>query len=169
VNALVLVETILPTDETQSDTATQLAAHLDYLNTPLHHTTLPDLAAAAERLRQATPSLSEEQAIALAERIIEPCKGGVRWRWDPLLRTRAGLTFNNLPFGKAKYIDLVQSIPVPVTLVYGNQSQFNRPDDLQEQASAFPTATRYTLEGGHNVHLESASPLANIILHAFRT
>ncbi len=165
VNALILVETILPTDETQSDTATQLAAHLDYLNTPLHHTTLPNLEAAAERLRQATPSLSEDQAIALAERIIEPCEGGVRWRWDPLLRTRAGLTFNNLPFGRAKYIQLVQSIQVPITLVHGNQSQFNRPEDLQEQSSAFPTATRYTLDGGHNVHLESASSLADIVLY----
>jgi acyl transferase domain-containing protein/acyl-CoA synthetase (AMP-forming)/AMP-acid ligase II/pimeloyl-ACP methyl ester carboxylesterase/acyl carrier protein len=166
VQALVLVETILPSDSSQEDVATQLTTHLDYLSKPLHHRILADVDAAATRLKQATPTLTEERAIALAKRIVEPCEGGVRWRWDPLLRTRAGLTFNHLPFGKAKYMELTQQIQAPITLIYGNQSRFNRPEDLQEQAIAFPNAHVVTTEGSHSVHLECPDKIAAVILYA---
>lgn len=166
IQSLVLVETILPTDDRHSDPTVQLTTHLDYLASPPQHTVFPDVDAAAARLQQATPSLSEARSLALAERIVEPCEGGVRWRWDPMLKTRAGITFNNLPFSKAKYLELVRGIQNPVTLVYGDQSTFNREDDLAEQQSAFPTAQRVGLPGGHNVHLDAPQALTDIIAGA---
>ena len=32
----------------------------------------------------------------LAQRITEPYGDGVRWHWEPLLRTRAGIGFNDI-------------------------------------------------------------------------
>ena len=158
---IVLVETILPTATEEEDAATQLANQLDYLASPPEHPVFPNVEAAAERLRKATPAISKSLAMILAERITEPCEGGVRWRWEPLLRTRAGISFNGI--GRSRYLKLLQKIKVPITLVYGDKSNFNRKEDLNKQQEAMPNATKVVVSGGHNLPLESPSALAKII------
>ena len=162
VRDLVLVETILPSDGNTEETAEQIATHLDYLANVPQHPVFPNVEAAAQRLRQATPALSLSLAMLLAKRITEPCPGGVRWRWAPLLRTRAAIAFNGI--GKSKYLGLLKRITVPITLVYGELSHFNHKEDLALQQKAMPKARRVTLTGGHNLHLEAPSDLASIIV-----
>ncbi len=70
VASLILVELVAP--ESSNRNMAVLSTHLDYLATPLRHPVLPGIPAAAERLRKATPSLTEEQATACARRITEP-------------------------------------------------------------------------------------------------
>ena len=164
VKNLVLIETILPTEAREDDTAQQLATHLDYLASPPEHPVFPDVEAAAERLRQTTPALSKSIAMMLAGRITEPCEGGVRWRWEPLLRTRAGISFNGI--GRSRYLGLLKRIQAPITLVYGDRSNFNRNEDLSEQQLAMPNAEKVVLSGGHNLPLEAPSGLAKIISSA---
>ncbi|MEM9271693.1 MAG: hybrid fatty acyl-AMP ligase/type I polyketide synthase [Cyanobacteria bacterium P01_F01_bin.143] len=161
VKNLVLIETILPTDTNEEDAAEQLATHLDYLASPPQHPIFPDVEAAAERLRQATPGLSRAIAMMLAERITEPYGDGVRWRWEPLLRTRAGIGFNGI--GRSRYLGLLKRIKAPITLVYGDKSSFNRNEDLTEQQAAMPNAKRVMLSGGHNLPLEEPNGIAKII------
>ncbi len=158
---LVLVETILPTDVEDEEAANQLATHLDYLANPPKHPVFSDVEAAAERLRQGTPGISKPLAMLLAERITEPCEGGVRWRWAPILRTRAGVGFNGI--GRSRYLGLLKRIKVPITLVYGDKSSFNRQEDLAAQQAAMPHAEKVVVSGGHNLPLETPSPLAKII------
>ena len=161
---IVLVETILPTATEEEDTAKQLANQLDYLAAPPEHPVFPDVEAAADRLRQATPAISKSLAMLLAERITEPCEGGVRWRWEPLLRTRAGISFNGI--GRSSYLALLKKIKVPITLIYGDNSNFNRQEDLQQQQAAMPNAKKVVVSGGHNLPLEAPSALAKIISSA---
>ena len=161
VKNLVLIETILPTEAKEEDTAQQLATHLDYLASPPQHPVFPNVEAAAERLRQTTPALSKSVAMMLAERITEPCEGGIRWRWEPLLRTRAGMSFNSI--GRTRYLGLLKKIQAPITLVYGDRSNFNRPEDLNQQQSAMPNAEKVVIPGGHNLPLEAPSGIAKII------
>lgn len=161
VNNLILVETVLPTEVEQNETVEQLATHLDYLASVPEHPVVPDLAAAAKRLQLGTPALSDSLAMQLADRIIEPCEGGVRWRWDALLRTRAGIGFNGID--RAKYLQLLQQIKAPITLIYGDKSDFNRPEDLAAQQQAMPQGKRILLFGGHNLHLETPGALAEIV------
>jgi acyl transferase domain-containing protein/acyl-CoA synthetase (AMP-forming)/AMP-acid ligase II/acyl carrier protein/predicted alpha/beta-fold hydrolase len=161
IEKLVLVETILPTESSDEETAESLANHLDYLASPPKHQVFPDLESAAERLRLATPALSAKKALQLAQRILEPCQGGFRWRWASILLTRAGIGFNGI--SKAKYLGLLKYLQIPITLIYGNNSNFNRPEDLEEQEKAMPNAYKIVISGGHNLHLESGEQLAEII------
>lgn len=164
VKNVVLVETVLPTEVEEGAAAEQLATHLDYLVSPPEHPVFPDVEAAAERLLQATPAISKSLAMLLAERITEPCEGGVRWRWSPLLRTRAGIGFNGI--GRSRYLGLLRRIKAPITLVYGDKSTFNRNEDLSAQQAAMPNAEKVLLSGGHNLPLEAPSALAKIISSA---
>jgi pimeloyl-ACP methyl ester carboxylesterase len=97
----------------------------------------------------------------LAERITEPTEGGVRWRWAPLLRTRAGMALNGI--SKSKYLGLLQRIKAPITLIYGDKRDYNREEDLSEQQKAMPKAEKIVVSGGHNLHLEVPEILAKII------
>ncbi len=161
VKNLVMVETGLPTEVNEDESAEQLATHLDYLASAPEHPIFRDVATAADRLRQATPALSQSLAMMLAQRITEPCEGGVRWCWAPLLRTRAGIGFNGID--RARYLGLLRTIKAPITLVYGDKSYLNRPEDLSDQQVAMPKAERIVLSGGHNLHIESPSTLVRII------
>jgi pimeloyl-ACP methyl ester carboxylesterase len=164
VHNLVLVETVLPTEVVDEQTADQLATHLDYLASPPEHPVFPDVETAAERLRQGTPAISKSLAMFLAQRITEPCEGGVTWRWAALLRTRAGIGFNGIE--RSRYLGLLKRIKAPITLVYGDKSNFNRQEDLSAQQTAMPDAEKVVISGGHNLHLEAPSALAKIISSA---
>jgi acyl transferase domain-containing protein/acyl-CoA synthetase (AMP-forming)/AMP-acid ligase II/pimeloyl-ACP methyl ester carboxylesterase/acyl carrier protein len=158
---IVLVETILPTADENDDPTTTLANQLNSMASPPEHPVFPDIKTAAERLRKATPAISPALAMLLAERITEPWEGGVRWRWEPLLRTRTGISLNGI--GRSHYLKLLQKIKVPITLVYGDKSNFNRIEDLNKQQEAMPNAVKVVVSGGHNLPLEAPSALAKII------
>lgn len=159
---LVLVEAILPAAVTEEDAIARLSTQLDSLTqTVPEHPTFPDVATAAKRLQEGTPGLSDHLALMLAKRITEPWEGGVRWRWAPLLRTRTGLDFNNL--GKQKYLQLLSRLAVPLTLIYGDRSNFNRPEDLAAQSQAMAQAQKHTVGGGHNLHFDAPEAIADII------
>ena len=158
---IVLVETILPTLNEDEDPTDSLTSQLNSIAAPPEHPVFPDVKTAAERLRKATPAISPALAMLLAQRITEPCKGGVRWRWEPLLRTRAGISLNGI--GRSRYLNLLKKIKVPITLVYGDKSNFNRIEDLNKQHEAMPDAVKVVVSGGHNLPLEAPSALAKII------
>ena len=158
---IVLVETILPTANEDEDPTVSLTNQLDCMASPPEHPVFPDVKTAAERLRRGTPAISPALAMMLAERITEPCEGGVRWRWEPLLRTRAGISLNSI--GRSRYLSILKKIKVPITLVYGDKSNFNRIEDLNKQQEAMPNATKVVVSGGHNLPLEAPNALAKII------
>jgi acyl transferase domain-containing protein/acyl-CoA synthetase (AMP-forming)/AMP-acid ligase II/dienelactone hydrolase len=162
VRSLVLVEPILPV-ESKSAPTDQLIAHLDALKSVPEHPVFPDLATVAARLQAGTPSMAEAIALKLAQRNTEACPGGVRWRWDARLRDRATLGLGGLPFGRDRYLQLLQHLQPPVTLIYGDRSTFNRPEDLHAQAQAMPKAKRIQLSGGHNLHIDAPAAIAAII------
>lgn len=166
IKSLVLVETILPSSPKNREIISQLTTHLDYLASSPQHPVFPDLATAATRLREATPTMSAELSLQLARRITEPYSNGVRWRWDPLLRTRTLMNSWGFPLTQAQYLELLQQIQAPTTLIYGKKSNFNRQSDLSAQQAAMPNARRIVLSGGHNLHIDRPEALVKIIAEA---
>ncbi|NEO50248.1 MAG: alpha/beta fold hydrolase, partial [Moorea sp. SIO4A3] len=163
VKSLLLLEPVLPGEEKEDETAQQLATHLDYLASPPQHQVFEDIQAAANRLRRLTPNLSEELALKHAERLTEPGEGGVCWRWDPRLQVRTGIGLSGTAFNRDKYTQLLSQIKAPTTLVYGNNSNFNRAEDIALQQAAIPHAKTVTLSGGHNLHVDAPDAIVAII------
>ncbi|MGK7888372.1 MAG: alpha/beta fold hydrolase, partial [Leptolyngbyaceae cyanobacterium] len=169
VRSLFLIEPILPGEKHQSVTD-QLTTLLESQTITPEQPVFPDVATAARRLRQGTPSLTEEFSLQLAQRICVPANPNsgdqsVRWTWDAKLRDRTGIGFRRMPFGRADYLQLLSQLGMDVTVVYGDRSTFNRPDDLVAQTEALAHAKRITLSGGHNIHLDASMELARLILN----
>jgi len=167
VGSLVLVEPVLPGRRDAGPAAgwERLASHLDHLAATPRHPLLPDLDAAASRMCRATPGLPEPLARKLAERHTVPVEGGVEWRWDPLLRTRAGLALDHPGFDRPRYLELLRQLPVPLTLVFGDASHLRRGEDRPEEL-AISGARTLVLSGGHNLHFEAPLAVAGILAEA---
>ena len=161
VRKLVLVEPPVLREEPQEDGAEILTTYLDYTASKPVHTVLPDLVVATERLRRGMPSLSAEWAERLARRLTEQVDGGVRWRWDPRLRTRAGIAFGGTDTGPAFLRKLCGRIEIPALLVFGAESELNGPGHSLE--TILPTARRIAVPGGHHPHLVAPAQLADAI------
>jgi acyl transferase domain-containing protein/pimeloyl-ACP methyl ester carboxylesterase len=133
-----------------------LAAQLDYLSTEHEHPVLPSVEAAAERLLRSCPAIPRDLALRAARRLTETHNGGLQWRWDPLLRTRAGIGFDLGAVSAESYRDVLGRITAPTTLVYG---------DGNGGAPECPIrgAKRVVVRAGHNVHFEAPEALAELI------
>jgi acyl transferase domain-containing protein/acyl-CoA synthetase (AMP-forming)/AMP-acid ligase II/predicted alpha/beta-fold hydrolase len=162
VSKLVLVEPVLPLQSNTKAGLENIASHLDYLTSPPTHPVFEDLETVAKRLQKATPVLEADFALKLAQRITKPCAGGVTFTYSPLLTTRAGIGFNSI--SRSQYLQLLSQIQSPLMIVYGDRSNFNRPEDLAAQEEVMKQATKLTITGGHNLHLESAQQLASILV-----
>jgi len=155
---LVLVE---PPSPAQPDRAAveHLALQFNALAEPPSHPTLPGVQAAAERLRQTLPALSPAWALRMAARLTEPYAGGVRWRWDPVLRAPGGLVFD-VNFATAGADGRLNHLP-PALLIYSDG-----PDSLaarHPEGLSLPGAQRVTLPGSHTLHIDAPEALAHLI------
>jgi pimeloyl-ACP methyl ester carboxylesterase len=99
----------------------------------------------------------------LAERETVVGESGLQWRWDPLLRTRAGLGFSSESMNSARYLELLRSIQASLTIVLGGESTIRRDDGAFVRDNLLPGARTIVLAGGHNVYLEQPRALAEII------
>jgi acyl transferase domain-containing protein/pimeloyl-ACP methyl ester carboxylesterase/acyl carrier protein len=159
VGALALIEGLMPGEPSDDEFARMLESRLQYLTSTPEHAVLADTTAAGQRLQQAMPSLSPERAYRMAERITQPCGGGVCWTWDPALLTRADLSYDTLSITPARYRALLARITIPVTLVYADAAN----PHLAQLRAALPQATTEVLPGGHNLQLDAPQALAGII------
>ena len=162
VKHLSLIETILPSPINIDETAQRLANQLEAMASPPKHPVFATVEAAAKRLRRGTPGLPQSLSEKLATRLTKACEGGVCWRWDAILRSRTGISTNGID--RDGYLSLLPEIKAPITLIYGDRSDFNRPEDLAEQQQAMPQAQRIVLTGGHNLQLETPAELVEALL-----
>jgi hypothetical protein len=157
---LVLVEPVIAPSAQGDEVVAQLRAQLDHIESDPVQPVIPDVAKAALLLRSQNPQLSESFSMTLARRATEPCDGGVRWRWDPILRSLHGLSFG----GTAnEFLMLLRSIRARIALIAGDASNFPRCADSVLLHAVLPEAERITLPGDHNVHVGSADLLASRI------
>ena len=162
---LLLVEPVVPGADPAPGLSKQLATHLDYLARPIEAVVMEDLTTAIQRLQVLKPKLSAQAAAQLAARLTAPSPlgQGLIWRWDPRLQARTPLSLGAGWLDRQGYGQMLDQVTLPTTLVLGQDSQFNRPEDLAFFATHLPQARRLTLVGGHDLPAEAPLELAQII------
>lgn len=163
VQRLVLVEPVVPAPGPSSEPATQLVAHLDALANSPQPTAMVSVAAATQRLLALKPYLSQPLAEAMAQRLSQALNGVVVWRSDPRLQTRTTLSLSGGLLDRQGYGQILREIQRPTTVIFGQSSQFNRPEDLAFLQENLPQADQVSLVGGHDLPLETPGGLARVI------
>lgn len=162
VQSLILIEPPIPSSENGSP-IDRLRMHLHALSDWPPHTVFPNETAAAQAVCRVSPRLTLDRARVMVARLTEPCPGGVRWRWDARLRTRAGIGYGANDFAGGSYIEMLRTISSPMTFVYGNNSELLRRSDVGDLARVADGARTIWLDGGHNLHYDAPEALALII------
>jgi acyl transferase domain-containing protein/acyl carrier protein/predicted alpha/beta-fold hydrolase/protein-L-isoaspartate O-methyltransferase len=164
VASLILIECPLPSDAKSGHAQDELATHLEYLTGKPVHGTLPNLAAAASRLRAASPNITDAFALKMAERLTEPNGSGVTWRWDPRLRSRAGIGFDGInTMNRSRFLELMNGVTAPITFIYGQQSSYTNQAQDRLIQTLLPNSRADSVPGAHNVHVDSPELLAEAI------
>ncbi len=163
VQRLVLIEPVVPAPGPSLEPATQLVAHLDALANSPQPTVMASVAAATQRLLALKPYLSQPMAEAMAQRLTQAVEGGVIWCSDPRLQTRTTLSLSGGLLDRQGYGQILHGIQRPTTVIFGQSSQFNRPEDLAFLQENLPQAEQVSLVGGHDLPLETPGGLARII------
>ena len=166
VRHLLLVEPVLPSSSDDTDSLAAIQTLLDYRRTSPRHTPMASVEEAASKLHKVMPGLSDAFAHRLAERGTRHDQEGLIWCWDPVLQSRTSLNLQGGPISRASYLQLLSSLLPPVTALYGRDSRFNRPEDLDAQRQALISARRITVDGGHHLAIDAPLAVASAVLSA---
>lgn len=113
---------------------------------------------AARRLRRLHPKATDEHLAELVAEATVTDEDGVRWRYDPLHRTRSPA-----PMMPAVAASFWRNIAVPTLWVGGAESQWLGPG-LDQRLTDIPHLRRQVLpEAGHMVHTDAPQSLAEAI------
>jgi len=107
----------------------------------------PDLESAVAARCHGT-DLDPGSARGLVERSVEIVEGGVRFTFDPRLRTRSRWRFT-----ENQVFAFLAAIDCPVLAVRADQGWPVPEEQMQARLKAIPDVTRVEVEGGHHVHL----------------
>jgi pimeloyl-ACP methyl ester carboxylesterase len=117
----------------------------------------PDLASAVAARRQGS-DLDPTSARVLVERAVETVDHGVRFTFDPRLKTRSRWRFT-----EEQVLAYLAAIDCPV-LAIAASSGWPFPEDVRERRlAAIPDLARAEVEGGHHVHLTHPERVAGLI------
>lgn len=132
----------------------RLVGFLEGAAHPPHHRPLPDLGAAAARLRRSWPFVDEGWARRLAERGTREVPGGLVWSWDPRHRTRGAI-----PYRHAHHLPLLRRVTCPVLAVRPELSPF-RDEDVAVLLAGLAQVEEQRIPGvGHMVPLQAPEAL----------
>ena len=120
--------------------------------------THPDLASAVAARRNGT-DLDPRSARVLVERSVENGENGVRFTFDPMLRTRSRMRFT-----EEQALAFLAAIDCPTLFVRASSGWPFPEDYMQPRLAAIAGLTRVEVEGGHHVHLTHPERVAPSIL-----
>jgi pimeloyl-ACP methyl ester carboxylesterase len=103
---------------------------------------------AAVAARRRDSDLNPEAASRLVERGSEQVEGGVRFRFDPRLRTRSRVRFT-----EEQVLAFLRAITCPALAVRASQGWPFPKELVAARAAAIPGLQVVEVEGGHHVHL----------------
>jgi pimeloyl-ACP methyl ester carboxylesterase len=122
----------------------------------------PDLTSAVSARRHGS-DLDLSSARLLVERAVEPVDGGVRFTFDPRLKTRSRWRFT-----EEQVLAFLGAIDCPVLAVRASSGWPFPEEQMERRLAAIPRLLRVEIEGGHHVHLthpERAAPMIGEFLN----
>jgi len=163
---LLLVEPVLPGFVSDKDSVSAIKTLLDHRKSAPKHSPMATLVEVVSKLQKVMPGLTHDFAHLLARRGTCATDGGYIWRWDPILQSRACLNLQAGPVTRSSFIKLLTDIGCPVSSFYGNDSRFNRPEDLEDLREALKYARRFDVDGGHHLTIDSPSSIVAEVLES---
>jgi len=166
-SALVLVDGLGPPAISDEDAVEVYRTFLDHQARhhagPPGHRPLPDVAAAAARLRRMNPAIDRAWALALAARITRPAPGGVVWTWDRRHRDRSAVGYD-----AARHRLHLARVRAPTTVILSRQGWYTSAlSDLQERLDAIGALQEVIhVDAGHSLHFDAPELLAGHIAQA---
>ena len=118
----------------------------------------PDLASAVVARCRGT-DLDPASAHELVERSVELVDGGVRFTFDPRLRTRSRWRFT-----EEQALAFLAAIDCPVLAVRAASGWPVPEEQMATRLDAIPNVTRVVVEGGHHVHLTHPERVAPAVM-----
>jgi len=118
----------------------------------------PDLASAVAARRHGT-DLDPRSARLLVERSTEAVDGGVRFTFDPLLRTRSRWRFT-----EEQALAFLGGIDCPVLAIRARSGWPFPEDYMRSRLATIPRLNRIEVDGGHHVHLTHPERLVPAVL-----
>ncbi|WP_224247351.1 alpha/beta fold hydrolase [Hyalangium gracile] len=163
VKSLTLLESLGPWGGNPDEALERLRSFLDDSQRPPHRKHYPTVEAAAARLRENNPTLTEAASLHLARHGSESSEGGYRFRFDPRHRRRFGVSWD-----EAQWLVVSSAVTCPVQVIHGSQGI--PMDDARAKARllALRSPKVLTLSGGHHVHLEQPEAVARAAEHFIR-
>lgn len=125
----------------------------------------PDLGSAVAARCHGT-DLNPASARVLVERSVEPVENGVRFTFDPRLKTRSRWRFT-----EEQVLAFLAAIDCPVLAVRAASGWPVPEEQMNMRLNAIPEVTRVEVEGGHHVHLthpERVAPSVEAFLEGLR-
>jgi pimeloyl-ACP methyl ester carboxylesterase len=114
----------------------------------------PDIESAAQRLKEANPTLSDIAVEILSARGTKEVESGVQWRHDPRLRgTSVRLT-------EEQALAFVRRIVCPVLIFWAEEGWPFDHKLIEKRAKAFADAEIVRVKGAHHVHLDAPERVA---------
>lgn len=117
----------------------------------------PDLASAVAARRHGT-DLDPQSARVLVERSVVETADGVRFTFDPRLRTRSKWRFT-----EEQVLAFLAAIDCPVLAMRATSGWPVPEDQMERRFAAIPDLSRIEVEGGHHVHLTHPERVAPAI------
>ena len=155
--SLSLIESLGPSGGAPESALGRLRGFVEDQKRPPSQKRYPTVEAAAARLRESNPDLSEAAALHLARHGTAPHEGGgVVFTFDPTHRRRFGLGPD-----EAQWLALSSAVTCPVQLIQGREGMAFDEARAQVRRQALRiTKPPVVLPGGHHVHMDEPRAVA---------
>jgi len=164
VKSLTLIESLGPSGGSPEGALERLRNFLDDSHRPPHRKRYDSMEAAAARLRENNPSLTEAASLHLARHGTESSDGGYLFRFDPRHRRRFGQSWD-----EAQWLAVSSAVTCPVQVIHGSQGLLPMEEArTRARLAALRSPKVLTLSGGHHVHMEQPEAVARALEHFIR-
>ncbi len=155
-----LIESLGPTGGPPENALVRLRGFLEDLERPPNRKRYPSVEAAAARLLENNPSLTQPAALHLARHGTVPVEDGFVFTFDPAHRRRFGFGYSD-----AQWLAVSSGVSCPVQLILGDNGFRFDEEKVQARLGALrhvrPTIV---VPGGHHVHMEQPEAIARALV-----